>query len=550
MKNASEKYTILYARLSQDDGSQGDSNSIQNQRLMLEKYAKDNGFENLKFLSDDGYSGTNFNRPAFQELLGLVEDGQVATIIVKDMSRFGREYLQVGHYTEILFPSQGVRFIAMNDGVDSLYGDNEFTPFKNIINEWYAKDCSKKGRAAVRAKAETGARMGGKPPYGYQKDPADPKRKIVPDPESSLVVQKIFTLCMSGKGPNQIANALDAEGIPIPSAHYYQKHKDILVSQTSYSHSKWKCTHIARILEDEVYLGHTISLKHTSVSYKNKKQILRPESEQMRTENTHEPLVDLETWNIVQEIRKRKRRRNNMQEQNIYSGLIVCKDCGKPLVLHRAHTMKASQNNFMCGTYKRQGKDCCTAHYIREHQLAAILLDDLQRVTYYARTQEGQFTQAVSQKNNQQVRKEIATTERSLAKMEKRNEELTTLFKRLYEDNVLGRIPSEVFRKLSDDYLTEQKNLQSAIPEQERKLEELQNSILNVSQFIDKAKRFTELDTLTAEILRLFIAKVEVGERTQKHSHTAPQEIIIHYRDVGLLDRVSEPASNKTEIPA
>lgn len=540
MKQANEKYTLLYARLSQDDGSQGDSNSIQNQRMMLEKYAKDNGFENVKFLYDDGATGTNFNRPAFQEAMELIENGEAATFIVKDMSRLGREYLEVGRLTEIVFPSYGVRFIAMNDGVDSLYGDNEFTPFKNIINEWYAKDCSKKGKAAAKIKAESGARVASRPPFGYQKDPADPKRKIIPDEETAPIVQYIFALCMGGKGPSQIAKQLRDEQMPTPSQFYYQKHGAMITGYKADAPYQWEQTTVVHILENEAYLGHTINLKHTTLSFKNKKRVERPKSEQVRIENTHEALINQTTWDIVQDIRRHKRRRANMAEQNIFSGLVYCKDCGGTMVLHRAHTMDAIKNNFMCSTYKKKGKEKCSAHYIRESQLAAILLDDLRRVTHFARQNELLFAKHITQKNGAEIRREIARTERELEALKRRDTELTALFKRLYEDNVLGKIPNEVFRKLSDDYFTEQKEIQSAIPKRESELEKLKGSVTNVSAFIEKSKQYTEINELTAEILNLFIERVEVGEREAKWSHTAPQEVNIYYRDIGLMDTVVE----------
>ena len=545
MKQANEKYTILYARLSQDDGSQGDSNSIQNQRLMLQKYAKDNRFENVKFLCDDGATGTNFNRPAFQEAMTLIENGEAATLIVKDMSRLGREYLEVGRLTEIVFPSYGIRFIAMNDGVDSLYGDNEFTPFKNIINEWYAKDCSKKGKASARIKAESGARVGSRPPFGYQKDPADPKRKIIPDEETAPIVQQIFSLCMGGKGPSQIANQLRDEQIPTPSQYYYQKYGVMRTGYKTDEPYKWGKTTVVHVLENEVYLGHTINLKYTTLSFKNKKRMERPENEQVRIENTHEALIDKTTWDIVQDIRKHKRRRANMAEQNIFSGLVYCKDCGGTMVLHRAHTMDAVKNNFMCSTYKKNGKENCSAHYIRETQLAEIILDDLRRVTHYARQNEILFAKHITQKNGAEIRREIAQTERELESLKRRDTELTALFKRLYEDNVLGKIPNEVFRKLSDDYLAEQKEIQTTIPKKESDLERLKDSVSNVSAFIDKAKQYTKINKLTAEILHLFIERVEVGERGEKWSRTAMQEINIYYRDIGLLDNVIERAEEQ-----
>jgi len=542
MKQANEQYTILYARLSQDDGSQGDSNSIQNQRLMLEKYAKDNDFENVKFLYDDGATGTNFNRPAFQEVMTLIESGDVATLIVKDMSRLGREYLEVGRLTEIVFPSYGVRFIAMNDGVDSLYGDNEFTPFKNIINEWYAKDCSKKGKASARIKAESGARVGSRPPFGYQKDPDDPKRKIIPDEETAPIVQRIFSLCMGGKGPNQIANQLREEQIPTPSQFYYHKHGVMMTGYKPDEPYKWEQTTVVHILENEVYLGHTVNLKYTTLSFKNKKRMERPKNEQVRIENTHEALIDKTTWDIVQDIRKHKRRRANMAEQNVFSGLVYCKDCSGTMVLHRAHTMDAVKNNFMCSTYKKRGKEICTGHYIRENQLAEIILDDLRRVTHFARQQEALFIQRINQRNSAETKREIDRLQRELDVMRRRDTELTALFKRLYEDNVLGRITNEQFRILSADYNDEQNNLKERIPQATERIIKLQESISNVSRFVEKAKRYTEIPELTGELLHLFIERIEVGERGERYSRTAEQEIVIRYRDIGVLGAFAEEA--------
>lgn len=468
------------------------------------------------------------------------------------MSRLGREYLEVGRLTEIVFPSYGIRFIAINDGVDSLYeSSNDFTPMRNWFNELYAKDCSKKIRASARAKAETGARVGTKAPFGYQKDPDDPKRKIIPDEETAPIVKYIFSLCMNGKGPSQIAKQLKQEQVPTPSHFYFEKYGVALTNYSPEKKYEWAQRHIGKILEDEVYIGHTISLKSTTLSYKNKKKVTRPEAEQLRFENTHEAIIDKATWDIVQDIRGRKRRRANMGEQNIFSGLIYCKNCGNTMVLHRAHTMDAVKNNFMCSTYKKKGKEHCTAHYIRESQLAEILLDDLRRVTHFARQNEAQFAKHITQKNSAEIRREITQTERELEGLKRRDTELTTLFKRLYEDNVLGKIPNEVFRKLSNDYLLEQKEIQSSIPKREEQLEKLKDSVANVGAFWEKARQYTKLDTLTAEILNLFIAHVEVGEREERYSRTAPQSIDIYYRDIGLLDNIveAEPVAEQAATP-
>lgn len=345
---------------------------------------------------------------------------------------------------------------------------------------------------------------------------------------------------MGGKGPSQIANQLKEEQTPIPAYFYYKKNGVEITGFNPDDPCNWQQTTIAKILENEVYLGHTVNLKYTTLSYKNKKRVERPENEQVRIENTHQPLIDKTTWDIVQDIRKHRRRRANMEEQNIFSGLIYCKECGGTMVLHRAHTMDAIKNNFMCSVYKKKGKENCSAHYIRESQLAEIILDDLRRVTHYARQHEFLFAKHITQKNSSEVRREIVQTERELENLKRRDTELTALFKRLYEDNVLGKIPNEVFRKLSDDYLAEQKEIQTTIPKKESNLERLKDSVSNVSAFIDKAKQYTEINELTAELLHLFIERVEVGERTEKWSRTAIQEVDIYYRDIGLLDNVIE----------
>lgn len=545
---ANQKYNILYGRLSQEYELKGDSNSIQNQRMLLEKYAQENGFINVKFLYDDGYSGTNFNRPAWNDVMKLIENGEVETLIVKDLSRLGREYLQVGYYTEIYFPQQGVRFIAVNDGVDSLYSEtNDFTPMRNYFNELYAKDSSKKVRIVKRAQAERGELLGGRPPYGYKRDETV-RKGIVPDEEAAGVVKRIFSLCAEGKGPNQIARLLTKEKVLNPTNYYYQKHGKSHKSLDTTSPYRWSSSSVTGILDNKTYLGHMAGLRSTTLSYKNKKLIRHPESEQILVENVHEPLITQELWDIVQDVRQHKKRTpKQMDEPNMFSGLVYCADCGKTLVLHRAHTMDAVKNNFMCYTYKKKGKEVCSAHYIRELDLVQIILDDLRRVTHFARQKEKLFAEYINQKNSLELRREINTLQKELDTMRRRNTELTALFKRLYEDNVLGRVTNEQFRILSGDYNVEQKELSAAIPEKEARLEKLKDSAANVEAFIEKAKRYTEISELTPEILRLFISRIEVGERGEKYSRTAEQSIRIIYRDVGVMDSVEQAEENMDE---
>ena len=548
-----DKYTILYGRLSQEDmlkksGAEDDSNSIQNQRLLLEKYAKEKGFPNTKFIYDDGYSGTNFRRPGWNEVMELVESDQVATIIVKDMSRLGREYLQVGQYTELIFPSYGIRFIAVNDGVDSLYeSTNDFVPFRNLMNEFYAKDCSKKGRSAARVKAETGARVGSRPPYGYQKDPDDPKRRIIPDPDTAPIVQRIFALCASGSGPSQIAKLLTSEKVPTPSYAYYAKYGVEIGGANIEEPYNWSGPTVSAILENEAYLGNTVNLKYTTLSFKNKKKIERPQSEQFRFENTHVPLVDVETWKIVQEIRQHKRRRTNMDEQDMFSGLVYCADCGSTMTLSRAHTMKECQYNFTCQNHRKNGKDVCSPHYIRESVLAAVVLDDVRRITHFARQNEVLFAKHIGMKRSKESQREIAALQKRIDAMTKRDAELTALFKRLYEDNVLGRIPDEQYRALSNEYLAEQNAIREELPKAQERQQVLRDSVSNVARFIDKAKKYETIDELTPEILRTFIKRIEVGEREKKYSRNAPQDITIYYRDVGAMDELPQQRAEEEE---
>ena len=465
MASQKQQYTILYGRLSQEDERAGESNSIQHQRDLLEKYARDKGFENTLFLADDGYSGTNFERPSWKKIVEMIEAGEVSTLIVKDASRLGREYLQVGYYMEIYFPQKNVRFIAVNDGVDSaVESSNDFNPIRNWANELHAKDTSRKVRAVKKLQAERGERLGGKPPYGYKTSEANPTH-LEPDAEAAEVVRQIFTLCASGKGPSQIARILTEQNILTPANYYFQKTGKTHHGRDPLRPCAWSGTTVSDILGNLVYLGHTVGLRRTTISYKNKTIVQRPESEQFLVENTHPPLISQEQWQIVQEVRQHKKRTaKQMDEPNLFSGLVFCADCGKPMVLHRATTMKKLEYNFKCYTYGKKGKTACSAHHIRECDLTQIVLDDLRRVTHFARMKERQFAAYINQKNSAELRQEINRILRELDTMKRRSAELAKLFKRLYEDNVLGRVTDEQYRMLAGDYTDEQRLLEEEIP--------------------------------------------------------------------------------------
>ena len=551
MLQPDQKCTALYCRLSRDDNLEGDSNSIQNQKLILQKYADDNGFQNTRFFIDDGYSGANFNRPAFEEMMEEVENGNVAVIITKDLSRLGRNQLHTGLYIEEIFPSNNVRDIAVNDSVDTLYEtSSELMPFKNLFNEWHVRDCSRKVRAVLNAKAQRGVRVGTRAPYGYRKG-EEKESPLVVDEEAAMVVKRIFAMCASGMGPSQIAKQLKSESIYSPSMYAYVKYGISHSGLNTERPYNWTSDMVADMLQNMVYLGHTVNLRYSTKSYKDKKKRERPQSDWLIFEDTHEALVDKETWDIVQEVRSHKRRCTKMEEQDMFSGLVYCADCGKPMVLHRAHTMKPEQNNFTCRTYKKDGAEACTGHYIREVALTEIVLETIRRAAAFARSQPEQFAEYIQQKQSSEVAKEIKLMERELSAMKKRAGELDTVFKRMYEDSALGRVTSEQFRMLSDAYAEEKKQLAEAIPEKTERLEKLRSSVANAKNFIAKAKRFTDMDELTPELLHTFVAKIIVYEKEIKYSKHSPQKVRIQFRDFDLnedaADIIEEEPAKTTE---
>ena len=437
---------------------------------------------------------------------------------------------------------------------------NDFNPIRNWANELHAKDTSRKVRAVMKMKAEQGERLGGRPPYGYRKSDGD-ANTLVPDEDTAPVVKRIFSLCAAGNGPKRIATILTKEQVVNPSNAYYRKtgksHRGLDTTRPCL----WSSNSVTSILNNEVYLGHSVGLRTTTISYKNKQRVERPESERFVVKNTHEALVTQEQWDIVQEVRQHKKRvPKHMDEPNIFSGLVFCADCGKPLVLHRASTMKRTEYNFKCYTYGKKGKTVCTPHHIREFELKAIVLEDLRRVTHFARMKEKQFAAYIGSKNTLELRREMNTIQKDLDTMRRRREELSKLFKRLYEDNVLGRVTDEQYRMLAGDYTVEQKALEEQIPEKEARLEKLKAASANVNTFVEKAKQYTAIDELTPELLRLFIQWIEVGERTEKYSRSSHQSIRIVYRDIGTVDSAMEqgeaqphiapPLSEVFELPA
>ena len=532
-----DKITALYCRLSKDDLNVGDSDSIVHQRAILEKYAEENYFPNVRVFIDDGYSGVSFERPGFQEMYKLIEAGKVGIVITKDLSRLGRNYIEVGNFTEFIFPRYGVRYIAINDNYDSLFSDNnELAPFKNLFNEWYARDTSKKIRSVFKAKAERGERLNDRIPYGYRPDPASGKKySLLVNEETAPVVKLIYNLCAEGNGPNAIAAILKEKEIYKPSMYRYL-HDGFLGKTDINDPYGWNGKTVGNILDNEVYLGHTVTWKSSVVSFKDKRKVKRPKEEQYRFENTHEPIISKETWDIVREVRGSKRRKTSMGEMSKFSGLVYCADCGCKHYFVRKRAWKPENYGFICSRYRKHlGEEICTPHKIREGVLDVIVLEEINKALYYARNNTKEFVDYISRKSSSQTRRELTAKTSELAKAEKRIKELKSLFKRLYEDNVLGRISDEQYRMLSADYNDEQKELESKLPELNKEIAALNSECTNVQRFMDLAKKYTCITELTPDILRTFISKIVVHERAVKHSKTAPQQIDIYFRYIGNL---------------
>lgn len=545
------KKTALYCRLSQDDGLEGDSNSIQNQKNILQKFAEDHHFPNPCFYVDDGFSGGNFQRPAFQQMISDMENGEIGIIVTKDLSRLGRNQLHTGLYIEERFPMFGVRYIAINDNVDTDSSEsNDLMPFKNLFNEWFIRDTSRKIRAVLKAKAERGERLGTRAPYGYIKDPET--KKLAVDDEAAAIVRRIFAMCASGNGPSQIARILKKEQVLTPTMYAYTRYgMNHTCLDTAHPYN-WSDSAIANLLENEIYLGNTVNMKYSTKSYKDKRRVEHSREECLVFKDTHPALITQEVWDIVQRVRKNRRRPTKMEEQNKYSGLVFCADCGSNMVLHRARTMSASYNHFTCRTYKKDGESC-TGHYIRECVLDEVVLEDLRRVTAMARERPEEFTAYIGSRQSAEIQREIRRQEKELAAMRKRKAELDAIFKKLYEDSVLSRITTEQFQMLSSSYTEEQNQIAAGIPQKEADIQRLRETVSGTVGFLDKAKRYMDITELTPELLRLFIEKIVVHEKEVKWSKHAPQTVEIYYNGIGFIDKQHQDMESlqplKTEEP-
>ena len=528
--NLIERWTALYVRLSRDDENEGDSNSIAHQIEILTKYAKENGITSYKVYKDDGYSGTSFKRPGFQEMMTDIEAGLVSMVIVKDMSRFGRNYLEVGLYTEIRFPEMGVRFIAVNDGVDSDdQMGNDFTPFRNIINEWYAKDTSKKIRAVFRNKGMSGQRLSTNAPYGYIRGEDG---HLLVDEETAPVVELIFQLCAEGNGPGKIARMLKERSIPTPGTIEFQR-----TGRTRNYHPDnpcgWNESSISNILEQDAYLGRTTNFKTTKLSYKSKKKIENTPDKWAVFEDTHKAIIDPETWEIVQKAREQRRRPTKMGEMGMFSGLAYCADCGARLYHCRTASWTHEQECYTCATYR--GKKGCSAHYIRAVVLEQLVLQNLQRVVAYAQEDEDEFVRRIMENKMALQRTEQEKAKRKLEKQERRYNELDTIIQRLYEDHVVGKLSEERFAKLSEGYEQEQAELKQSIADLSVIVHAAQTQAVNVQSFLKIVKKYTQPTELTPALLREFVEKIVVHAPDKSSGHRI-QRIDVHYNFIGEID--------------
>ena len=526
-----EKITPLYERLSRDDELQGESNSISNQKQMLEDFARRNGLPNPTHFTDDGISGTRFDRPGFLAMMEEVEAGRVEAIVIKDMSRLGRDYLKVGQVMEVL-RQRGVRLIAINDGVDSLKGDDDFTPFRNIMNEFYARDTSRKIRSVFKAKGMSGKHLTGTVIYGYLWD--EKREHWLVDEEAAEVVRRIFSLTLEGYGPYQIACKLSADRIEIPVVHLARFNEGVNRSKPVKDPYGWGSSTIVNILKKREYLGHTINFK-TRKHFKDKKSHYVSEDEWTIFENTHEAIIDQQTFDLVQKIRSNVRRYpNGWGEAAPLTGLLYCADCGGKMYVHRTNNGKRV-SQYTCSNYTKVpcGTLCPTQHRINESAVLTLVSDTLRAIAEYSRNDRTEFIHTVQETQVAQQSADISKKRRRLAAAQKRAGELEKLICKIYEDNVLGKLPDARYKALDAQYAKEQDALEIEIAELEKAVTGYEQSQKSAEKFIALIDKYENFDTLTNTMLNEFVEKILVHERSRKGSQDTTQEIEIYFNFLG-----------------
>lgn len=528
--------TALYCRLSRDDGTESESNSIGNQKKLLSQKAKEMGLTDTKYYVDDGYTGTNFNRPGFQQLIDDIEIGLVSAVMVKDLSRLGRDYVSVGNYTDSYFPEHNIRFIAVNDTIDSDEGESEIAPFKNILNEMYARDISKKIRSSHRLRGSMGEPLS-QPPYGYMKSPENKKKWII-DPEAATVVKSIFKMCLDGKGNETIARELQENEVLIPMAYWRSKGLNRGGKKTQTNPYKWCKTTIQKILSQQEYCGDIINFKTYSKSFKNKRRIENSKENWAVFKDVNEPIIDRETFEAVQKfISKTKRRAPKKEngERSIFNGLIYCGDCHSKMRYHTS-TSNKEIHYFTCSDNKVDYRGNCPGrHYVRADALEEVVKLELRRLVEMLEIDESYFAQLLLQKNDEEREKDKKFLESELQKAITRSNTVSQLYEKLYEDNVIGKVSDEWFVELSHKYEKERMDLKAKIADTRHQIEELKNTNSEYGKFISAIRRFMQMDNLTSPLLRELIDHIDIFE-TEGTGKSRTQRIVIYYRFIGYIE--------------
>lgn len=530
MNKQPDKITALYCRLSRDDEQDGISGSIKNQQAILEKYAKDNGFKNTRVFVDDGWSGTNFARPAFNEIMELANQGKIGTLIVKDHSRLGRNRLIVGQLLEEGFDELGIRYIAIMDNIDTANGLSDLVPMQDLFNEWHAKNTSQKVRNVFKNKGMSGVPLTTNPPFGYEKNP-NAKNEWIIDEDAAKTVKRIFDLCVKGYGPSQIAKKLKADKVLTPTEYWISIGSKCSKPPTvPYG---WCSDTVASILSKQEYCGDTINFRTTTKSFKNKKKIERLQSEWQIFKNTHPAIIEREVFDLVQELRKYRRRPTRSGIVSPFSGLLYCADCGEKLYYSVTNNYKREQAYFFCSSY-RKNSDVCSAHYIREKVVERLVLESMQRILLNVQAFEKEFARKQMDCYQDDKKRELVAKRKELSKFKQRTSEIDNLIQRLYEDNVSGKISDERYATLSISYEEEQKQIKAEIPKLKSYLSFEIDKSENLQKFINKVKQITELKELTPELIHEFIDKIVVYAPRYLNSKRV-QVIDIYYNGVGIL---------------
>ena len=531
--------TALYPRLSHEDELQGESNSISNQKRILETYAKQNGFTNLRWYTDDGFSGANFQRPGFQAMLADIEAGKVGTVIVKDLSRLGRNYIEVGRLTEEFFPNHDIRLVAVSDNIDTDEGENELAPIRNLFNEWYARDISKKRRISNKIKGNAGEPMG-QPPYGYIKDPENPKRWIV-DEEAAQVVRRIYRMTLEGVGTEQIAVKLEEDGVLTPRAYWHSKGINRPGKVKDLPPTHWNSSSVIKMLSVQEYCGDILNFKTYSKSYKNKKRLENDRENWAIFKDVHEPIIERAVFEQVQQKRGKMRKRQAKDgERSMFSGLLVCADCGSNLHFH------FNQGNpeikyFNCSNYKGNRGTCGSTHYVRVYFLEQVVLGEIRRLTKYAGLYEDDFLKEVIGHSRQAEETERRLKEKELKSLLARDDELDGLFERIYEDNVSGKLSDDRFAKMSRRYEEEQKELSEKIKKLRSEIEKQSSRATSTDMFVSIVRKYTRARKLTPRMLNELVEKIEVYNAAKIDGEWV-QRLRIHYSCVGEMNIPNEPA--------